>query len=90
MSMTCTGHAFLNSGHTQIVTVIVRVQDPYDGTKYYFLGIKDWSDEETDIKRCVQWGSSLNKEVGETILRNHGSDKHIKYKVDRNINLRRQ
>ena len=88
MSLTCTGHAFLNSGRTSIVTVIVRVNDPYDGEKYYFLGIKDWSDEETDIKQCVQWGSTLDPKVGRSIIDNLGSTKHIKYKGN-NINLRR-
>jgi len=88
MAQTCTGHAFLNSGRTSIVTVVVRVQDPYCGRKYYFLAIKDWVDEKTDIIRAVQWGSALDPEIGEMIISKRGSQQHIKFK-DKNINLRR-
>ena len=88
--MTCTGHAFLNSSHTGIVTVIVRVQDTYEGQKYYFLAIKDWSDEQTDIQKACLWGNTLPNSVGDAILAVQGSEKHIRFKNTNNINLRKR
>jgi len=86
--MTRTGHAFLNSSHTGIVTVVVRVEDPYEGTKYYFLAIKDWGEPEDDIQRTMSWGNTLHPNVGAAIMLN-GTTEHIKYS-SKNINLRRR
>ena len=87
--MTRTGHAFLNSSHTGIVTVVVRVQDPYEGEKYYFLAIKDWSDPEADIMRAMSWGNTLHPLAGAAIMETCGTNEHIKF-ASKNINLRKR
>jgi hypothetical protein len=84
----CLGHAFLNSGRTGIVTVVTKINDIYEGDKYYILAIKDWVDEKTDIKRCINWGNTLDPTVGQLLIDTYGSNQHIKF-ADKNVNLRR-
>jgi len=85
--MVCLAHAFLNSGNTGIVTVVTKVHDKYDGDQFYIISIKDWVDEKTDIKKCINWGNKLDSNVGQLIIDTYGSNTHIKYAE--NINLRR-
>ena len=86
---TCIGHAFINSGQTNIVTVVTKIYDQYNGNQYYILAIKDWVDPKTDIKRCINWGNKLDPKVGQLIIDTYGSNIHIKYS-DKNINLRKR
>ena len=88
--ITLQGVAYLTSGHTDIVTVIVKIHNGFQ-TKYYYLGIKDWIDEEHDVEMTIKHGQTLHPEIGEAAIQRCGSPMFKKYKekVDTNINLRR-
>jgi hypothetical protein len=87
--ITLEGVAFLTSGATDITTVIVKINNGF-AIKYYYLGIKDWVDEETDIQRTIKYGQTLHPKVGEAAIEHCGSSTLHKYKekIDTNINLR--
>lgn len=85
--ITLLGTAFLTSGNTDITTVVVKVNNEYD-IKYYYLGIKDYSDEQSDIKRTIQHGNTMHPEAGEAIIQHCGNTCFKQYKDGNSINLR--
>ena len=54
----CAGHG--NCG-------IVKVNDPYDGIKYY-IGAFRGDNEEEDKQWIASWGSSFPKEAGDILF----------------------
>lgn len=54
---------FINCG-------IVRVEDEYEGIKYYIRGIQanEWSTPEEDAMRVAEWGSTFPREVGDILF----------------------
>lgn len=46
---------------------IVRVQDEYEGIKYY-IGECEGTDEETDSRWIADWGSSFPAEAGDVLF----------------------
>ena len=54
----CAGHG--NVG-------IVKVKDPYDGVKYY-IGQVEGLDEQADIDKIMNWGSSFPKDAGAVLF----------------------
>ena len=47
---------------------IVRVEDEYDGIKYYIGGGFAGHDEEMDKKFIADWGSTFPKHVGDILF----------------------
>ena len=49
---------------------IVRVEDEYEGIKYYIRGIQntEWSTPEKDSQLVADWGSTFPKEVGDVLF----------------------
>lgn len=49
---------------------IVRVEDEYEGIKYYIRGIQsnEWSTPENDSQLIADWGSTFPKEVGDILF----------------------
>lgn len=54
----CAGHG--NVG-------IVKVNDPYDGIKYY-IGACSGANEESDIAHIASWGSKFPKSAGDLLF----------------------
>jgi hypothetical protein len=54
----CAGHG--NVG-------IVKVEDPYDGVKYY-IGSFQGHNEEEDIQWIMDWGSTFPKSAGAVLF----------------------
>ena len=49
---------------------IVRVEDEYEGIKYYIRGLQanEWSTPERDAQFVAEWGSSFPREVGDILF----------------------
>ena len=49
---------------------IVRVEDEYEGIKYYIRGLQanEWSTPEIDARVVADWGSTFPKEVGDILF----------------------
>jgi hypothetical protein len=53
------------SGHGNVG--IVKVKDPYDGVKYY-IGQVEGLDEQADIDKIMNLGSSFPKDAGAVLF----------------------
>ena len=60
----CAGHG--NVG-------IVKVNNPYDGIKYY-IGACSGENEESDIAHIVSWGSKFPKSAGDLLFKELNND----------------
>lgn len=95
MSTTVLGTAFLNSGRTSICTTVVKVDFGY-GVEYRFISVKDSTSLEDDVRMAIQWGSRMDDDVGELLMKNTGFPQNTKYSdikknngsKDRQLNLR--
>ena len=49
---------------------IVRVEDEYEGIKYYIRGLQanEWTTPEIDARCVADWGSTFPKEVGDILF----------------------
>lgn len=49
---------------------IVRVEDEYEGIKYYIRGLQanEWSTPERDAQFVAEWGSKFPREVGDILF----------------------
>lgn len=47
---------------------IVKVEDEYDGIKYYIGSTPFATDEETDMKFIADWGAKFPKELGDQLF----------------------
>ena len=54
---------FINCG-------IVRVEDEFDGIKYYIRGLQagEWSTPEKDANYIADWGSTFPKDAGDVLF----------------------
>lgn len=54
---------FINCG-------IVRIEDEYEGIKYYIRGIQsnEWSTPEKDEQFVAEWGSTFPREAGDILF----------------------
>lgn len=46
---------------------VVRVEDPYDGPKYY-IGVGQGFDEQQDIEHIAAWGSRFPNDAGDVLF----------------------
>ena len=47
---------------------IVRVEDPYEGIKYYIKNISGLMTEDEDMKDIADWGSTFPKDAGDVLF----------------------
>lgn len=50
---------------------IVKVEDEYDGIKYYISAVNGLN-EEADMQRIADWGATFPKETGDFLFARHG------------------
>lgn len=46
---------------------VVRVEDPYDGIKYY-IGTAEGFEEEIDMEYIAAWGAKFPKDAGDVLF----------------------
>lgn len=54
-------HWFTNGG-------VVRVEDEYEGIKYYIRGLEVMTTESQDAKQIADWGNTFPKEAGDMLF----------------------
>jgi hypothetical protein len=47
---------------------IVRVEDEYEGIKYYIKGVPEMTIEEHDAQQIASWGNTFPKEAGDMLF----------------------
>lgn len=47
---------------------IVRVEDPYEGIKYYISDLREGNTENEDINEIAEWGSTFPNNAGDVLF----------------------
>lgn len=50
---------------------VVKVEDPYDGIKYYISSASGMN-EEIDMEHIAAWGASFPKDIGDLLFLKYG------------------